>query len=89
MVEREIPPDTPAWLARWIGGMEMWQKSVDSKLDKALELLESNHSSEKKKMNSPQPVTFKWLTEKALMPLLLGINTILLGLIIAHLLQGG
>ena len=38
---------------------------------------------------SERTLTFKWVLEKIGIPLMLGINTIILGLLLAHLFGGG
>lgn len=73
-----LPEDCPAWLAKWIGGMDEWQDGVDGKLDRILK----NKATVTNVTNNPGVVTWKGLAGKILIPLLLGLNTLLMGIIL-------
>lgn len=76
-----LPTDCPAWLAEWIGGMNTWQGQVDAKLD---EILRNGKTVVNPSNTSTNPgvVTWKGLAGKILIPLLLTINTLLIGAVL-------
>ncbi len=78
-----LPEDCPAWLAKWIGGMNEWQEGVDNKLDRILRNGAKNVSNV-----NPGNVTWKELAGKILIPLLLALNGILLKLIFDRITGG-
>lgn len=47
------------------------------------------HVAKAKEEEAGTTITFKWVVEKVVLPLLLAVNAVLLGALISHLTQGG